>query len=34
MRVSDALAIIRKDVGAAIDPDCFAALETALARPT
>lgn len=30
MSVSDALAIIRKDVGAAIDGDCFAALERAL----
>jgi HD-GYP domain-containing protein (c-di-GMP phosphodiesterase class II) len=32
MRVPDALAIIRKDVGAAIDATCFAALEQALAR--
>jgi HD-GYP domain-containing protein (c-di-GMP phosphodiesterase class II) len=32
MRVPDALAIIRTDVGAAIDATCFAALEQALAR--
>jgi putative nucleotidyltransferase with HDIG domain len=32
MKVPDALAIIRKDVGAAIDPVCFSALEESLAR--
>jgi hypothetical protein len=32
MRVSDALAIMRTDVDAAIDATCFAALEQAIAR--
>ena len=32
MPVSQAYAIMTKDLGTAIDPDCFAALQAALAR--
>ena len=32
MPVAKALSILRGDVGTAVDPDCFAALERALER--